>query len=219
VFLDEIGDMPAALQAKLLRILQDHSFERVGGTRPIRTDIRVIAATNRDLDAAVKQGTFREDLFYRLNVVPITLPPLRQRTEDIPALAQQFVARYAAEIKKPVRGISKEALNHLMTHPWPGNIRELANVIERAVVLCAGDSIQPEDLALPGAAALLPPGPSLPSVKLGLGEFHAQVLDYKQGIIREALRQAGGNQTKAAELLGLQRTYLVKLLRSLKIRT
>jgi DNA-binding NtrC family response regulator len=177
----------------------------------------VIAATNRDLDAAVKQGKFREDLFYRLNVVPITLPPLRERTEDIPALAKHFVARYAAEIKKPVRGISKEAMNLLLTHPWPGNIRELANVIERAVVLCAGDSIHPEDLALPGAAAPLPPGPSLPSAKLG--EFHAQVMDYKQGIIREALRQAGGNQTKAAELLGLQRTYLVKLLRSLKIRS
>jgi DNA-binding NtrC family response regulator len=217
VFLDEIGDMPAALQAKLLRILQDHSFERVGGTRPIRTDIRVIAATNRNLEAAVKHGTFREDLFYRLNVVPITLPSLRERTEDIPALAQHFVARYAAEIKKPVRGTSKEAMDLLLTHPWPGNVRELANVIERAVVLCAGDSIQPEDLALPGAAAPMPPGLPLPSAKLG--EFHAQVMDYKQGIIREALRQAGGNQTKAAELLGLQRTYLVKLLRSLKIRS
>ena len=105
----------------------------------------------------------------------------------------------------------------LLIHPWPGNIRELANVIERAVVLCAGDCIQPEDLALPGAVAPLPPGPFLPSAKLG--EFHSQVMDYKQGIIREALRQAGGNQTKAAELLGLQRTYLVKLLRSLKIRS
>jgi DNA-binding NtrC family response regulator len=217
VFLDEIGDMPAALQAKLLRVLQDHSFERVGGTRSIRTDIRVIAATNRDLDAAVKQGKFREDLFYRLNVVPITLPPLRERKDDIPTLAQHFVARYAAEIKKAVRGTSQEAMDLLLIHPWPGNIRELANAIERAVVLCAGDCIQPEDLALPGAVAPLPIGPFLPSAKLG--EFHSQVMDYKQGIIREALRQAGGNQTKAAELLGLQRTYLVKLLRSLKIRS
>jgi len=217
VFLDEIGDMQGSLQAKLLRVLQDHAFERVGGTRPIRTDIRVIAATNRDLDAAVKEGRFREDLFYRLNVVPITLPPLRERKEDIPTLARHFVDRYAADIKKSVRGIAKEAMDRLLTHPWPGNIRELANVIERAIVLCAGDRIQLEDLALPGSASSAPPAQGLPS--LTPGDFHEQVKDYKQAVIRAALRQAGGNQTKAAELLGLQRTYLVKLLRSLKTRS
>ncbi len=216
VFLDEIGDMPAPLQAKLLRVLQDHTFERVGGTRPIRADIRVIAATSRDLEKAVRDERFREDLFYRLNVVSITLPPLRERREDIPALVEHFVARYARETKKTVRGVSKEAMDLLAAHAWPGNIRELANVIERAVVLCAGDQIEAEDLALPGSAAASPAGPPAPSVVVG--EFHQRVQEHKQALVKAALGQAGGNQTKAAELLGLQRTYLVKLLRALKIR-
>ena len=215
VFLDEIGDMPAGLQAKLLRVLQDHTFERVGGTKPLRADIRVVAATNRNLDAAVKDGRFREDLFYRLNVVRITLPPLRERREDIAPLAQQFVAKYAAETKKAVRGISEAGMALLQGHEWPGNVRELANVIERAVVLCAGDTITPEDLALPAAHATAAAQPSRP---VAVGDFHACVKDYKQALIREALRQAQGNQTKAAEVLGLQRTYLVKLLRELSIR-
>jgi DNA-binding NtrC family response regulator len=216
MFLDEIGDMPAALQAKLLRVLQDHTFERVGGTRPIRADIRVIAATNRDLDKAVKDGRFREDLFYRLNVVRITLPSLRDRKEDLPVLVQHFVARYVAETKKTVRGIAREAMSLLATQSWPGNVRELANVIERAVVLCAGDQIMPEDLALPGAIPVT--SSTLSAASVGIGEYHQRVKDYKQLIIKGALQQAGGNQTKAAELLGLQRTYLVKLLRALKIR-
>ncbi len=218
VFLDEIGDMPPGLQAKLLRVLQDHTFERVGGTKPFRADIRVIAATNRDLEKAVKEGRFREDLFYRLNVVAITLPPLRDRREDIPALVEGFLARYAAETKKTIRGATPEAMAMLAAHPWPGNIRELANVIERAVVLCAGEQIGPEDLALPGAGAAAPTaaGPAAPSVTAG--EFHGQVKAYKQAILQAALRQAGGNQTRAAELLGINRTYLVKLLRELKLR-
>jgi DNA-binding NtrC family response regulator len=141
VFLDEIGDMPPMLQAKLLRVLQDRTFERVGGTRPIKTDIRVIAATNRDLDQATKDGRFREDLFYRLNVVRITLPPLRDRMEDVPVLVRHLVAKYATEAKKVVRGVGVAALARLQAHAWPGNVRELANVIERAVVLCAGDRI------------------------------------------------------------------------------
>ncbi len=149
VFLDEIGDMPPGLQAKLLRVLQDHNFERVGGTKPIRADIRVIAATNRDLDQATKDGRFREDLFYRLNVVRITLPPLRDRKEDLPVLVQHLVAKFAAETKKVVRGVSAEAMARLQAHDWPGNVRELANVVERAVVLCSGDQVRPDDLALP----------------------------------------------------------------------
>jgi len=216
VFLDEIGDMPHGLQAKLLRVLQDHTFERVGGTRPIRADIRVIAATNRDLDTAVKDGRFREDLFYRLNVVRITLPPLRDRKEDLPVLVQHFVTRFVTETKKAIRGVTKEAVDLLVAQAWPGNIRELANVIERAVVLCGGDQIEPEDLALPGAVA-----PSLSSplaIPVEVGEYRERIKEYKQAIIKAALRQAAGNQTKAAELLGLQRTYLVKLLRALKIR-
>ena len=217
VFLDEIGDMPAGLQAKLLRVLQDHTFERVGGTKPFRTDIRVIAATNRDLERAVREGRFREDLFYRLNVVTITLPPLRERREDIPALAEAFLAHYAAETKKVVRGTTPEAMALLAAHAWPGNVRELANVIERAVVLCAGDRVGPEDLALPTAGAR--PAPATAAGPPGaVGEFHGQVKAYKQALVQAALRQAAGNQTKAAELLGINRTYLVKLLRALEVR-
>jgi DNA-binding NtrC family response regulator len=215
VFLDEIGDMPPGLQAKLLRVLQDHNFERVGGTKPIRADIRVIAATNRDLDQAAKEGRFREDLFYRLNVVRITLPRLRDRTEDLAVLAPHLVAKFAAETKKPVRGVSAQAMARLQAHTWPGNVRELANVIERAVVLCAGEHIQVEDLALPHLVHA-PAAP--PPVSAGNGDFHSQVRASKQAIIRAALDRTGGNQTKAAELLGLQRTYLVKLLRELEIR-
>ncbi|MFB3819131.1 MAG: sigma-54-dependent transcriptional regulator [Candidatus Methylomirabilales bacterium] len=216
IFLDEIGDMPLALQAKLLRVLQDHTFERVGGTKPVRADIRVIAATNRDLDIAVAEGRFRQDLFYRMNVVRITLPPLRDRAEDIPALVAHFVAKYAAEAKKPVRRVAPAAMQILTAHGWPGNVRELANAVERAVVLCAGDEIRPEDLALApsGNGPAAAPRPAAPAV----GEYHGEVRAYKQALIRAALQAAGGNQTRAAELLGLQRTYLVKLLRSLEIR-
>jgi DNA-binding NtrC family response regulator len=214
VFLDEIGDMPAPLQAKLLRVLQDHSFERVGGTQPIHADIRIIAATNRDLARAVKDGRFREDLYYRLNVVCLTLPPLRERREDLPLIARHFLVTYAAETKRAVRGIATKAMDLLMAHPWPGNVRELANVIERAVVLCGGHEIGPEDLALSGPAA--PPPAS--SVSASGRDFHGQVEAFKHAVIEAALRETGGNQTKAAERLGLQRTYLVKLLREFKIR-
>ena len=138
VFLDEVGDISAELQTKLLRFLQEREFERVGGTQPIRVDIRVIAATNRDLPRAVKEGRFREDLFYRLNVIPITLPPLKERKEDIPILAKYFLKRFAAETKKHVTGFAPDAEAELAAYPWPGNVRELANVIERAVVLGQG---------------------------------------------------------------------------------
>jgi DNA-binding NtrC family response regulator len=215
VFLDEIGDMPLGLQAKLLRVLQDHHFERVGGTKPIRADIRVIAATNRDLDQATKDGRFREDLFYRLNVVRITLPPLRERKEDLRVLVQHFVAKFAAETKKRVRDVSPDAMARLQRHDWPGNVRELANVIERAVVLCSGKEVRSDDLALP-THARLPVAPTMAGDSDG--DFHVQVRASKQAIIRSALDRAGGNQTKAAELLGLQRTYLVKLLRELELR-
>jgi DNA-binding NtrC family response regulator len=216
VFLDEIGDMPAALQAKLLRVLQDHRFERVGGTQPIHADIRIIAATNRDLGSAVRDGRFREDLYYRLNVVSLTLPPLRERREDVPVLARHFVAAYAAETKKPVRGFTAEAMDLLMGHPWPGNVRELANAIERAVVLYGGPEIGPEDLVLTRPTA--PSGVALLSLSAAGRNFYGQVEAFKQNIIKTALTETGGNQTKAAELLGLQRTHLVKLLRALKIR-
>lgn len=215
IFLDEIGDMPVSLQTKLLRVLQDHEFKRVGGTRPIRADIRVIAATNQDLDQAVKAGRFREDLFYRLNVIRVTLPPLRDRKEDIPALVHYFVTRYCAETKRAIRGVTTEAMNLLVAHRWPGNIRELANAIERAVVLCTESHIGPGDLGIsrpvPTASA---DGTAFP---VAVGDFQGQVREYKRAVIQAALRQAGGNQSQAARMLRLQRTYLAKLVRDLEI--
>jgi len=216
VFLDEIGDMPPSLQTKLLRVLQDHEFERVGGSRPISTDIRVLAATNRDIDEAVKAGRFRADLFFRLNVIRIMLPPLRDRKEDIPALAQHFRARYAAETKRPVRRISAEAMDCLCRQEWPGNVRELANTIERAVVLCSGETITPADLAVPGAH---PPAPSQDAVPAAEADgFHDQVNHYRRQVLLSALRRTDGNQTQAAKLLGIRRTSLLRLLRKLDIR-
>ena len=216
VFLDEIGDMPLSLQTKLLRVLQDHEFERVGGTRPLSSDIRVLAATNRDLDETVRAGRFRADLFYRLNVIRIVLPPLRDRREDIPPLAQHFMVRYAAETKRPVRRIAAEAMDLLTRYHWPGNVRELANTIERAVVLCAGETITPADLALPAAH---PPSRSHDPVPAGDGDgFHDQINNYRRQVLVSALRRTNGNHTQAAKLLGLHRTYFLRLLQKLNIR-
>jgi two-component system, NtrC family, response regulator AtoC len=217
VFLDEIGDMPASLQTKLLRILQDHEFERVGGTRPLSTDIRVLAATNRALDEAVRAGRFRADLFYRLNVIRIALPPLRERREDIPGLAQHFLARYGAETKRPVRRITVDAMDLLRRQAWPGNVRELANTIERAVVLCAGDTITPADLALPGVH--LPALSQDPIPAAEADGFHAQVNAYRRQVLVTALQRTNGNHTQAAKLLGLHRTYFLRLLQKLDIHT
>jgi DNA-binding NtrC family response regulator len=216
IFLDEVGDIRESLQAKLLRVLQEHEFERVGGTKPIRVDIRVIAATNRNLEEAVKGGRFREDLYYRLNVVRLRLPPLRERPEDIPMLAEHFLRKYCAETGKAIPGISAEAMELLKTLPWPGNVRELENAIERAVVLGAGAEISLVDLGLRtiGGAASSPP-----SAELSIEPFHEGVEDFKRELIRRALEQAKGNQTRAAEMLGLQRTYLSRLLKNLGLRT
>ena len=216
VFLDEIGDMPPSLQSKLLRVLQDHEFERVGGTRPISTDIRVLAATNRELDEAVRVGRFRTDLFYRLNVIRIALPPLRDRREDIPALAQHFMARYAAETKRPVRQITPDAMDLLARHDWPGNVRELANTIERAVVLCARGVITPADLALPQAQLF--PASHDPIPVADAEGFHRQVNAFRRQVLLTALQRANGNHTQASKLLGLHRTYFLRLLQRLGIR-
>ena len=211
VFLDEIGEVPASIQTKLLRVLQDHEFERVGGTRSIKTDIRVIAATNSDLERAVRDGRFREDLYYRLNVVSIKLPPLRERKEDIPVLIDYFLRKYAGELKKPVKLLTPGTLDDLIAYHWPGNVRELENVIERAMVLSTGDQIGPEDLP-PQVTA----GPRRETFKGK--EFHEAVKEFKRWAIQNALKRSQGNQTKAAEILGLQRTYLAKLVRLLEIK-
>ena len=211
VFLDEIGDMKPGLQAKLLRFLQNREFDRVGGTRAIKVDVRVIAATNRDLLQAVKAGAFREDLFFRLNVVTLTVPPLRERTEEIPQLAEFFLKKYCREAKKPGIRISPQAMKMLTAYSWPGNVRELQNAIERAVVLKTGQMLTPEDFSLqpmditPEQSALM----NRP--------FHEAVERHKREVIRRALALASGSQTKAAELLGLQRTYLARLIKQMKI--
>ena len=210
LFLDEVGDISPELQTKLLRFLQEREFERVGGTQQIRVDVRVIAATNRDLTSAMREGRFREDLYYRLNVIPIALPPLRERREDIPVLAKYFLRRTAAETKKNLAGISEDAEAMFIAYEWPGNVRELANVIERAVVLGQGPEISVHDL---------------PSSTVGLAEKNdCASLSYrgalemaKRDVVLRALAQTDGNRAAAARLLGLHKTHLLNLIKSLRI--
>jgi DNA-binding NtrC family response regulator len=214
VFLDEVGDMALELQVKLLRFLQEREIERVGGTRTIPVDTRIIAATNRDLVEAIRAGHFREDLYYRLNVVAITLPPLRQRREDIPALAHHYVQRFAAETKKPFTGLAPDVQDRFLAYPWPGNVRELANVIERAVVLGEGPEITLQDL--PPALGEAPP--PLASPTPSTRSYHDAVAAFQRELLRQALAQAQGNHTAAARALGLQRTYLQRLLKAFRLR-
>lgn len=215
VFLDEIGDMPLPLQAKLLRVLQDKEFQRVGGTRSVSVNIRFVAATNKDLKQAVKAGQFREDLFFRLNVVSFTLPPLRERSEDIERLAEFFLKRHAYEAKRPGVSLSPSARAALTHYPWPGNIRELDNVLSRAVVLSPSDVIEPEFLALSpdDAAGKGHSEHALPYLSL---TYHESMEAHSAYIIERALEKAAGNQTKAAEFLDLQRTYLARLIKQRK---
>ncbi|MGP0592619.1 sigma-54-dependent transcriptional regulator [Nitrospira sp. T9] len=205
VFLDEIGDMPLGLQAKLLRVLQDHEFPRVGGTRLVRVNIRVVAATNKDLKRAVKERTFREDLYFRLNVVNLLLPPLRDRPEDIIPLAEHFLARHMREMKKRKRSFSKSAIKTMRCYAWPGNIRELDNAIARAVVLGVEEEISPDLLGLGGGKDELDEIDNLP--------YHESLDRFGTRILEQAMRRSNWSQTKASELLGLQRTYLSRLLK------
>ena len=210
VFLDEVGDISAELQTKLLRFLQEREFERVGGVKPISVDVRIIAATNRDLENALQTGQFRADLFYRLNVVPIALPPLRQRREDIPVLAAYFLQRFAVETKKRFTDISPDAAESLLAYDWPGNVRELANVIERAVVLGQGPELTLLDLPVNVVSAA--PGPAVES-----SNYHDAVDAFRRELIAKTLEQAQGSRAAAAKMLGLQRTYLSRLIKSLGI--
>jgi DNA-binding NtrC family response regulator len=197
VFLDEIGEMTPPLQAKLLRFLEERAFKHVGGLNDIRVDVRVVAATNRNLEDDVKAGRFREDLFYRLQVMPITLPPLRERKGDIPLLVSYFVDRYNREFKKRIRGLSSDALSLVEQYAWPGNIRELRNALERAMLLTTKDLIELEDLtALTRKAAA--PQFQLPPDGVSMEEVERQLL-------MQALERSGGNQTQAAELLRINR--------------
>jgi DNA-binding NtrC family response regulator len=197
VFLDEIGDVPGSIQVKLLRVLQEREFERLGSNKTQHTDVRVIAATNVDLRAALEQGTFREDLYYRLNVVPMNIPPLRERKEDIPYLVEHFAKKFGGEI-------SEGAMERLMSYHWPGNVRELENVVERSVLLAQGPRVEPSDVKIDTA-------PRRSAAPAGGDHFlpEGMTLDeYEQSVIREALKRANGNKSQAARLLGLTRNAL-----------
>jgi transcriptional regulator with PAS, ATPase and Fis domain len=203
VFLDEIGDVPASVQVKLLRILQEREFERLGSNKTRHIDVRVLAATNVDLRAALEQGTFREDLYYRLNVLPINIPPLRERKEDIPFLADHFVKKLRKDLGTPVQSISEAAIQRLREYHWPGNVRELENVMERSMVLAAGSVLEAADIKLD-----LAPKPRLAGFADGFLPEGMTLDEYERSIIREALHRAEGNKSQAARLLGLTRNAL-----------
>ena len=212
IFLDEIGDLSPGLQTKLLRVLQEREFERVGGNHTIKIDVRVVAATNRNLEAAIAQSEFRQDLYFRLNVVELKMPPLRERAEDIPLLANYFARKYADKCNRRIAGISPEAKKLLMSYDWPGNVRELENAIERAVVLGTTDRILGDDL----------PEAVLDYDVTSSGEttsnYHDSVVRTKKKMITDAIKQANGNYTAAARLLGLHPNYLHRLIRNLNLK-
>ncbi len=201
IFLDEIGDVPPAIQVKLLRVLQEREFERLGGTKTLKVDVRLVAATNRDLRSALEQGTFREDLYYRLNVVPINIAPLRERREDIPELVDYFLARFRRESGKEIRGVTPAAMQLLIGFHWPGNVRELENIIERAVALSSGPVLDAGDIRLDVA-------PAAPAADHAFIPEGMTLDQWEDEIIREALRRANGNKSQAARLLGLSRNAL-----------
>jgi two-component system nitrogen regulation response regulator GlnG len=231
VYLDEVGDMGPELQPKLLRVLQEREFERVGGSDPIRVDVRVVAATNRDLDAMIRDGRFREDLYYRLNVVSLTLPPLRERLEDVPFLVDHFLVKYAGELGE--RALAADALDRLLGYPWPGNVRELENVIQHAMVMAAGGVILPEHLPIGQGTGAVPVREGtleqliqarLDDCVRGLGtresaNLYELVLGLvERPLLRAVLRETGGNQLRAAALLGINRNTLRKKLRALGLK-
>jgi Nif-specific regulatory protein len=211
LFLDEIGELSLPLQVKLLRVLQERDFERVGGTRTIKVDIRLVTATNKNLADAVAAGTFRQDLFYRLNVVGLETPPLRDRPEDIPLLANYFAAKYGEKCNRRITGIAAEAQARLLAYDWPGNVRELENAIERAVVLGNTDRILLEDL--PESVSEFEPAATSPGTK-----YHEAVAQTKKQIILSAMEQAKGSYTEAAKLLGVHPNYLHRLIRNLNLK-
>ncbi len=208
VFLDEVGDMPAALQAKLLRFLEERRFRRVGGTQEIGVDVRVMAATNRDLEQAIEQGLFRRDLMYRLNVVTIYLPPLRARGDDLLLLSQHFISRFATEFKRPISKVTDETYERLRGYSWPGNVRELRNVLERAVLLCKDDTIRAEDIVL-GPGVNSPITWDLENMSLPPEGFDLERLRQLEfHLLQQALQRTSNNQTQAAKLLNLSRDRL-----------
>jgi transcriptional regulator with GAF, ATPase, and Fis domain len=212
LFLDEISELAPELQAKLLRVLQEREFERVGGTRPIPLNIRLIAATNKDLSRAVDAGEFRKDLFYRLNVVSVTVPPLRERREDIPEMAEYFLRKAQSKCKTLARSVSPEALRCLSNYDWPGNVRELENAMERAAVLGTNDIVRPEDLP----ESILEVADELPGE---CAKYYSALKGFKKQLILQALQQANGSYTDAAKALGLHPNSLLRLMRNLNVRS
>jgi Nif-specific regulatory protein len=211
VFLDEIGELAPALQVKLLRVLQEREFDRVGGIHPVKVDIRLIAATNCNLDQAVREGNFRQDLYYRLAVLKITMPTLRERREDIPMLVRHFVQKHAKRCKVRPRPVSPQALARLVNYDWPGNVRELENAIERALVLGSSDMILPEDL--PESLLERPAAPDMTEAK-----YHAAVKELKKQLILDAVEQTQGSYADAARILGVHPNYLHRLIRNLELK-
>ncbi len=212
IFLDEVGELPPETQVALLRVLQEHEFERVGGNQSIKTNVRVIVATNRDLEVAIAAGTFRSDLFYRLNVFPIEIPPLRQRREDIPMLVQYFIERYARELGKNIRSVSKETLGLFQSYAWPGNIRELRNVIERSIIICETESFSVDESWLSRQ--------TLPAQPTGKLELRQRLADQEREAIEAALTESRGRvfgPTGAAAKLGIARSTLESKIRTLQI--
>jgi len=215
VFLDEIGELSLALQAKLLRVLQDRTFERVGGTKPVRVDFRLLAATNRDLNAAIDEGRFRSDLYYRLNVVSLEMPALRERREDVASLADWFLRRHRDKARRHLSGFSPEVVEALSAYDWPGNVRELENAIEHAVILGLDESIILDDLpdAVAGRFASRTSGEQPTRLT-----FREAIEQAKVALITGALKESGGKYTSAARRLGLHPNYLHRLIRNLGIR-
>jgi Nif-specific regulatory protein len=211
VFLDEIGELAPTLQVKLLRVLQEREFERVGGTHPIKVNIRLIAATNRELDEAVRKGEFRQDLYYRLAVVKMTMPPLRERREDIPMLTRHFVQKHAMRCRVKARPIAREAMAALVNYEWPGNVRELENAIERALVMGSTDMVLLEDLP---ESLLEQNAPE----EITEGKYHGSVKELKKQLILDAVEQTGGNYVEAAGILGVHPNYLHRLIRNLGLK-
>ena len=212
IFLDEIGDMPLPLQAKLLRVIQEKTFEKVGSDVSQTVDVRILAATNRDLETMVEKGEFRSDLYYRINVLPIYIPPLRQRPDDIPCLADYFLKKYQEETKKQFNGFSREALEFMLSYTWSGNVRELENAIERACVIGKGNTIQKEDLFMRTTADTIEAGGE------GSRNLKNAVNSFKVHFIQKALEENNWNQTEAAKVLDIQRTYLSRLIKELSIK-
>jgi nitrogen regulation protein NR(I) len=232
LFLDEIGEIPVEMQVKLLRAIQEHEFERVGGLKTLKVDVRLITATNRDLEAEIREGNFREDLYYRLNVVPIDVPPLRERGEDIELLVEHIIRKFNARLKKNVSGLSESALARLHAHSWPGNIRELENVLERTILFCAAETIQADDLPaefpqagpLRAVSEFRPPalGGAEESPESGAGSLkdvvRAETSRLERELIARALDETGGNVTQAAKLLKISRKSLQMKMKEFGLR-